>query len=336
MKFFLKFNQATLSRNLTIMTIALIIDMIWGDPKKIYNKIPHPIYGIGKLIHELDKKLNKQNYSIKTKKRNGFIAIFIIITLTGIVTHFLQRLIFTLFPNKIGIILSSIIASIFIAQRSLYEHVQAVKKQVDRQDIIKARFAVSQIVGRKTENLNFSEICCASIESLAENFSDGVISPIFWGIIGGLPGIIIFKSINTADSMIGHLTYKYRSFGYASAKIDDFANYIPARLSALLISIINDKNLLSNVKLIYNDARKHNSPNAGWPEAAMAYALNIQFACSRHYLEQNIIITRIGRGRNQLFSCDIRQSCLFFYKTSLSIVLILLFFARLTKNIRIY
>lgn len=317
-------NQKQFSRNLTIMIIAFIIDMIWGDPKNIYKKIPHPVSWIGKLIHLLDQQLNKQNKLPKIQKRNGFIALFTIITLPGFIAYILQKLIFAFFRPNIAFFISGILGSIFIAQRSLYEHVDAVKKKLEQQDLPQARIAVSQIVGRETKNLGASEICCAAIESLAENFSDGVIAPIFWGCIGGLPGIVIFKSINTADSMIGHFTQKYRYFGYASAKTDDYVNFIPARLSALLILFANCQHMFHRLKSIRQDAKKHNSPNAGWPESAMARVLNIQFICPRHYQEHSAPSPKIGQGRHQLFPQDIQKACSVFNKACLINILLMI------------
>ncbi|MBH9973359.1 MULTISPECIES: adenosylcobinamide-phosphate synthase CbiB [Commensalibacter] len=311
-------------RNIEIMIIALMIDMIWGDPEKIYKKIPHPICYVGKLIHFLELKLNKKNKNANIQKRNGFITLFFNFLVPGLIAHLFQKFVFAFFRPSLATFLSGIFGSIFIAHRSLYEHVHAVREKIDQNDLAGARIALSHIVGRKTDNLNMSEICCATIESLAENFSDGVISPVFWGYIGGLPGLLVFKSINTADSMIGHLTEQYRNFGYASAKMDDYMNLVPARLSALLILLTNPKKLFHNLKPVCKDARKHNSPNAGWPEAAMAYTLNIQLLCPRHYKDHIVESPRIGRERSQLYSEDICKACKIYYYASFIKLIILI------------
>lgn len=324
-KIFFHYYKNTLQRNLKIILVAIVIDAIWGDPKQFYEKFSHPVIWIGKLINLLDQKLNKPNIASYTQKKHGFYALFFIVTIPSFIGFLLQKILFRLFYYNLAIFLSGIIGSIFIAQRSLYEHVDAVRKEIDQKNLTKARLAVSKIVGRETKHLDQSSICRAAIESLAENFSDGVIAPIFWGYIGGLPGIIAYKAINTADSMIGHLTKRYQHFGYAAAKTDDYVNYPAARLSALYILLCSN-NFFKNLKQTFQNAKKHNSPNAGWPEAAMAHCLNIQLAGPRQYKEQVINTPYIGKGRKHLTSTDIKKALINFNISSLInyILLILL------------
>lgn len=300
--------QTLLLRHLKIMAIAIFIDAIWGDPKQIYNKIPHPIIWIGNLIDYLDKKLNHPQDTAPQQKRNGFLTLGLTVALPCLIGYFIQKSLFKIFPKPIAYLLSGIIGSIFIARRSLYEHVQDVSNALEHPDINIARHAVSQIVGRNTSQLDHSGIVRAAIESLAENFSDGVTAPIFWGCIGGLPGIIIYKAINTADSMIGHKTTKYQYFGYAAAKTDDYVNYPASRLSALWIILAASKKPINDIKQVIKEAKKHNSPNAGWPEAAMATCLSIYLAGPRQYKDIVLNTAWIGNGRKELNRNDIQNA----------------------------
>lgn len=307
-KLFSYFIQYFLIRHLQIMLIAALIDAVWGEPRWIYNKIPHPIIWIGTLIGVLDKKLNHNNHTAQQQKRNGFIALGISLIIPCLIGAFLQKIFFKFLPKPIAYLLSGIISSIFIAKRSLHQHVYDVEKALTAKDIKAARYAVSQIVGRKTDQLDQSGIARAAIESLAENFSDGVTAPIFWGCIGGIPGIITYKAINTADSMIGHKNKKYQFFGYAAAKTDDYINYPAARLSALLIILTASKTPFSDFKTVIQEAKKHSSPNAGWPEAAMATCLYIYLAGPRQYQEIVIHTGWIGTGKMELNHKDIAKS----------------------------
>lgn len=300
--------RTVLRRHLKIMAIAIFIDAVWGDPKQIYNKIPHPIIWIGNLIGYLDKKLNHPQDTAQRQKRNGFITLGVTITLPCIMGYWIQKILFKVFSKPIAYLFSGIIGSIFIARRSLYEHVQNVSNALEQHDVNIARNEVSQIVGRNTSQLDSSGIARAAIESLAENFSDGVTAPIFWGCIGGLPGIIIYKAINTADSMIGHKTNKYRYFGYAAAKTDDYVNYPASRLSALWIILAASRKPMHDLKAVIKDAKKHNSPNAGWPEAAMATCLSIYLAGPRQYKETIVNTAWIGSGRKKIDQKDIQKS----------------------------
>ena len=186
-----------------------------------------------------------------------------------------------------GVLLQALVVSIFLAQNSLYQHVASVAKACKADDLIDARSQISHIVGRDPNSLDQRAIGRAAIESLSENFSDGVVAPIFWYVVGGLPALIAYKALNTSDSMIGYLTDKYADFGWCAARFDDAANFIPARLSAFIITIAafitpsatGNRAFTTAIR----DAKKHRSKNAGWPEAAMAGALGIKIAGPRNY-----------------------------------------------------
>ncbi|WP_271801857.1 adenosylcobinamide-phosphate synthase CbiB [Commensalibacter communis] len=333
-KLFIYVIQTLLLRHLKIMAIAILIDAIWGDPKQIYSKIPHPIVWIGNLIGLLDKKFNHPTEAPQQQKRKGFIALGLAVTIPSILGYFSQKIIFDYLPKPIAYLISGMIGSIFVARRSLHEHVQNVADALDQSDINLARHAVSQIVGRNTEQLNQSGIARAAIESLAENFSDGVTAPIFWGGVGGLPGIIAYKAINTADSMIGHKTKKHLFFGYAAAKTDDYVNYPASRLSALWIILAASKHPIVDFQFVVQEAKKHNSPNAGWPEAAMATCLSIYLAGPRQY--QNTVINTpwIGRGRKTVSKRNLKNALkLFSLACNLYYLFVLLSLYVLTKSI---
>ncbi|HAT84789.1 MAG TPA: cobalamin biosynthesis protein [Rhizobiales bacterium] len=282
-----------------IAFLALIMDALVGDPDWFWRRLPHPVVWIGTFISLLEKSLNapltlppeRQDIHM-TRFRGMLMPLYLIVPALG-VGAIIQKLLFDLGIG--GILATGLIASVFIAQRSLSDHVYRVWQPLSNGDLNEARKAVSMIVGRDPEQLDAAGIARASIESTAENFSDGVVAPLFWLLIGGLPGLFAYKAINTADSMIGHKNERYQYFGWASAKLDDVVNLIPARISMILLLLggkLRPKGpgekhpstgIWSNVKKIWLDAPKHRSPNAGWPEGAMAYLLNITLSGPRIY-----------------------------------------------------
>jgi adenosylcobinamide-phosphate synthase len=209
-------------------------------------------------------------------------------------------------------VLVAALAGSLIAQRSLHEHVERVADALEREGLEAARMAVSQIVGRDPQSLDEARVARAAIESLAENFSDGVVAPVFWLAVGGLAGGAAYKAINTADSMIGHNNEKYREFGYASARLDDLANFPASRLSALLISaaaaMTDRESAWRAWETVMRDARLHRSPNAGWPEAAMAGALGLSLAGPRAYAGVMVDDAFMGDGRREANAQDIRAA----------------------------
>ncbi|WP_417838802.1 adenosylcobinamide-phosphate synthase CbiB [Tritonibacter scottomollicae] len=246
---------------------ALILDAALGEPKWLWSRLPHPAVLMGRLVQALDDGLNEGD----GKRGRGVVAVAVLV-LTGLVLGW------TL--SWLGSVVSVLIAAILIAQRSLIDHVSAVATGL-RQGLPEGRAAVAMIVSRDTDSMTGPQVARSAIESGAENFSDGVIAPVFWFLVAGLPGLLIYKLINTADSMIGYRTEAYEEFGWAAARFDDVLNIIPAQLSALLLAVVTRRT--GDWGEISTDARKHRSPNAGWPEAAMARALGVALAGPRSY-----------------------------------------------------
>lgn len=266
-----------------IILLALIIDVLAGDPKWLYRVIPHPVVLLGKLIAVLETRTNKSGDSSWLQFRWGVQCSVIVITVAALVGYTIATVCQI---SPAGMILLAVLASSLIAWRGLYTHVRDVMVSLDN-SLEEGRVAIAHIVGRDPEGLDESAISRAAIESLAENFSDGTVAPVFWFAFLGLPGLCAYKAINTLDSMIGHHNERYEFFGRAAARIDDAVNYIPARLTAFLIVaaafFIKGANAKDALRAIFEDARYHRSVNAGWPEAAMAGALGIALAGPRMY-----------------------------------------------------
>ena len=251
-----------------ILIAALLLDAAFGEPRWLWDRLPHPAVLMGRLVGWCDARFNRDG---ELKLKGTLVAAGLLATglSLGWVIHIL--------PDH-GVI-EGLTVAILIAQKSLVEHVRAVATAL-RLSIPEGRRAVAMIVGRDTADMTGPDIARAAIESAAENLSDGVVAPVFWYLVAGLPGILAYKLVNTADSMIGHLTPKYRDFGWASARLDDLLNLIPARMTALLIALTHG---WIDPKPILRDAPKHRSPNAGWPESALAPVLNIALSGPRSY-----------------------------------------------------
>jgi adenosylcobinamide-phosphate synthase len=268
-----------------IVIAALAFDALIGDPDWLWRRLGHPVSLIGALIDLLDRKFNHDDQSPEQRKSEGINSTAILVVIAVAVGALIQFVVQIL---PAGNIILALIASIFIAQRSLYQHVAEVRTAFAEGGLPAARDAVSRIVGRDPEHLDEAGVCRAGIESCAENFSDGVVAPVFWLALLGLPGLIAYKAINTADSMIGHRTERHESFGWAAARLDDLVNLVPARLSALLLAVaapIAGGSIGTSLGVVQRDASKHRSPNAGWPESAMAGALGLALAGPRRYAE---------------------------------------------------
>jgi adenosylcobinamide-phosphate synthase len=266
-----------------IVLAALAFDALIGDPDWLWRRLGHPVAWIGALIDHLDRALNREHWSQRQRKAAGILSAGIIVAIAGLVGFFVQSTVPQTPPGNVAV---ALIASVFIAQRSLYQHVAKVRSAFAECGLAGGRASVSMIVGRDPEQLDDAGVCRAAIESCAENFSDGVVAPVFWLALLGLPGLIAYKAINTADSMIGHRTERYRSFGWAAARLDDLVNLIPARLSAVLLAVgapIAGGSVGTSLKVVRRDASQHRSPNAGWPESAMAGALALALAGPRRY-----------------------------------------------------
>lgn len=251
------------------LVLAMLIDALFGEPDWAWKNLPHPAVLMGRAIDWADTKFNKGEQRILK-------GAAVILILSAMVWWF-----GTLVPHlPFGGVFEVLLAAILIAQKSLAQHVQAVSDGL-RKSLSHGRQAVSMIVGRDTSEMDESAISRGAIESAAENFSDGVVAPIFWFMIAGLPGLMVYKLVNTADSMIGYRTDKYEEFGKFAARLDDALNWVPARLSAIVFMIAQGRWDIWG--LIRRDAPLHRSPNAGWPEAAMAAGLDVALSGPRSY-----------------------------------------------------
>lgn len=264
--------------HLIITLLAWAIEAIFGWPSWLYDRIRHPVVWIGTLISFLERRLNNENVSHGKRVWLGgftsFVTILAVCTAAWLGASAIET-------PWISIAVQAIIASSLIASRSMYKHVHAVQTPLEAGNIEGARTAVSMIVGRDTQTLEARGVAGAALESLAENTSDGVTAPLFWSALLGLPGIAAYKAINTLDSMIGHRSARYLAFGAIAARIDDAANIVPARLTGALFALVGWR--AQGWRAMAQDAGKHASPNAGWPEAAMAGALGIKLGGPRAY-----------------------------------------------------
>jgi adenosylcobinamide-phosphate synthase len=289
--------------------LALLIEATAGYPERVLRAMGHPVIWFGGLIGRLDRTLNRPERSSAFRKAAGFLALFIIIAIPAAAAFALE---WTLLLLPYGFVLVGALASSLIAQRSLHQHVARVAEALEQGGLDGGRKAVSQIVGRDPEALDGAGVARAAIESLAENFSDGVVAPVFWLAVGGLPGGAAYKAVNTADSMIGHKTERHRDFGYASARFDDWVNLPASRLSALLIvaagAMVEREAASRAWQAVMRDARHHRSPNAGWPEAAMAGALGLALAGPRVYDGVTVDDALMGNGRRDATARDIRAA----------------------------
>lgn len=264
--------------------LALIVERAIGYPAWLVKTVGHPVMWIGWLIALLDRQLNREASTPEARRAMGMAALLITCVASGLAGWAVMWL---LGPTIFGLLATAIVASSLIAQKSLEEHVLAVAEALDRDGVDAGRKAVSLIVGRDPEALDESGIARAAIESLSENFSDGVVAPAFWLGLFGLPGAAIYKAVNTADSMIGHRTERHGQFGWVAARFDDLINLPASRLTAMLIvaaaAITRGADAKAAWRAIRRDAPLHRSPNAGWPEAAMAGALGVALAGPRAY-----------------------------------------------------
>jgi adenosylcobinamide-phosphate synthase len=261
------------------MAVALAIDAVLGWPEQLFRLVGHPVTWLGRLIDRMDATCNRSSHPPALRRATGVIATLVVIALPTIAAIVIQVELTTGWSR---IVIAGILAWPLVALRSLHDHLTAVAHPLLSGDIEGARSAVSRIVGRDPASLDEAGIARASLESLAENTSDGVVAPVLWGAIFGLPGIVGYKTINTLDSMIGHRTPRHEAFGWAAARIDDLVNFIPARLTGFLFAILSARPA-DALACMTRDAQRHRSINAGWPEAAMAGALGVRLSGPRAY-----------------------------------------------------
>lgn len=261
------------------MAVAMAVDALAGWPAWLFARIGHPVTWLGRLVASVDGAWNRSSDPPALRRAAGVAGALVVIAFSVALGCVLQS---ALGLGWIQVVLVGVIAWPLVALRSLHDHVAAVAIPLQAGDIACARDAVSRIVGRDPAALDEAGIARAAIESLAENTSDGIVAPVFWGALFGLPGILGYKAINTLDSMIGHRTERHEAFGWAAARIDDIANFIPARLTGFLFVLFSARPSEA-LSCMIRDARRHRSPNAGWPESAMAGALGVRLSGPRNY-----------------------------------------------------
>jgi adenosylcobinamide-phosphate synthase len=303
--------------HLVLLFFALILDRLAGDPPWLWRQVPHPVVIFGKGIDFLELRLNGEGFTAEGRRLNGVVSILALLIVSALVGAGISLLASKL--GLLGLAVETVIAAVFLAQKSLGDHVLAVADGLRSGGLTGGRQAVAMIVGRDPNTLDTSGVCRAAIESLSENFADGVVAPVFWYAIAGLPGLLAYKMLNTADSMIGHKNERFLDFGWASARLDDLANWPAARLSAGLIALAAAIRLGAaagrrSLSAALRDSGLHRSPNSGWPESAMAGALDLQLAGPRVYGGQRVSEPMMhAAGRDDASLVDIMRGVSVFY-----------------------
>jgi adenosylcobinamide-phosphate synthase len=295
------------ARALAILLVALAGDALLGDPPWLYRRLPHPVVLLGRAITRLEQWLLEPGAS---DRRKTFAGAALVAAVAGGAAGAGLAARLLLAPLPSGWLAEAALVGTLLAQRSLVEHVGAVADGLDR-GLAEGRAAVARIVGRDPERLDRAGVGRAAVESLAENFSDGVAAPLFWAALAGLPGILAYKAVNTLDSMVGHKSERYRAFGRASARLDDLVNLVPARLSGVLVCLAGWAREgvppWRSLRAMARGAGRHRSPNAGWPEAAMAAVLGVRLAGPRVYGGRLVEDAWMGDGRAAVTPSDIRR-----------------------------
>ena len=261
-----------------LMLAAWAVELILGWPDPLFRRLRHPVVWIGALIRTMEVRLNRPGLTFAARYALGGVSVLIVTTAAGGIAVLVTR---ALPDNGFGFAVEALVGSAFIASRSLHAHVVAVAKPLRAGDLACARTAVSMLVGRDPASMQRPGVARAALESLAENTSDGVVAPIFWGVLFGLPGLVAYKAINTLDSMLGHRNKRFEAYGGIAARLDDVANWVPARLTGMLLVVSAGRSAAWRVMI--RDGRRHRSPNAGWPEAALAGALGVRLSGPRVY-----------------------------------------------------
>lgn len=279
---------------------ALAGEAALGWPAWLYARVGHPVGGFARLIGACERRWNRVERPDARRRAGGVATIVLVVAAGGGGGWIVQALA----DRALGWIGVALLAVPGLAQRSLDDHVRPVARALEAGDFDAARAAVARIVGRDVAALDEAGVARAAIESLAESFCDGVAAPLFWLLVGGLPGLWAYKGVNTADSLIGHYEPRWRAFGWAAARLDDAANWVPARLAGGLICLCGG----GGWRVMRRDARRHASPNAGWTEAAMAGALDLRLAGPVAY--DGVVADKpwIGAGRAELTARDVRRA----------------------------
>ncbi len=287
---------------------AALVEAAIGYPAPVYRAIGHPVTWMGRLLGLLERRLNREADPFGRRRASGVGALAILLAASAGAAF-----VFLWFVSNgvLGMVLTVLAATSLIAQRSLYDHVRAVADALEQDGLAAGRKTVSMIVGRDPDRLDEAGVARAAIESLAENFSDGIVAPVFWMAVAGLPGAVLYKASNTADSMIGHRTPRFAAFGWGAARLDDVVNLPASRLSALFIALAaaaTGGSPTGAMRAVWRDASRHRSPNAGWPEAAMAGALGLRLAGPRVYGAELVDDAFMGDGRRDAAAGDIRAA----------------------------
>lgn len=290
-----------------IAAFAFGLERLFGYPAALQNRIGHPVEWIGRLIGLLDEKFNRRQDAPERRQLAGMVALAVVLIATGFAAGLITVLCRTL---PYGFLIEAPIASAFLASRQLGQAVSAVAKGL-MASLPQGQAALQPIVGRDAKSLDAHGVARAAIETLSENASDGVMAPLFYLALFGLPGIALYKAVNTADSMLGHLTERHRDFGWASARLDDAVNFVPARLTAFLIALaarLTGNDGVAALDAARRDAPKQDSPNSGWPEAAMAGALGLKLGGPRAYRGEMADLPFMGSGRLAATPEDIERA----------------------------
>ena len=295
-----------------IAAVALVVEMGVGYPPPLFARVGHPVSWIGAGIATLDRRFNRESDKPSRRRLAGFLALAaVLVTVTGFAVA-AQVILVSVMPPIVALLVGGLVASSCLAQRSLDQHVRAVAVALESHDLAAARACVSMIVGRDTAALDEAGVARAAIESLAENFADGVVAPALWLALAGLPGGFAYKAVNTADSMIGHRTPRHAAYGFAAAKLDDAVNWPAARLAGfwlvLAAGLARETSARQAWRVMRRDAAGHASPNAGWPEAAMAGALGIRLGGPRRYDGRLVEDAAMGEGTAMVGSATIRRA----------------------------
>lgn len=305
------------------MVVAMAVDAVLGWPAWLFTWIGHPVTWLGRLIGAIDGAWNRASDPPTVRRAAGVAGALLVIALSVALGWALQSLLQWVLPWEwVQVVTVGVLAWPLVALRSLHDHVSAVAKPLRAGDIAAARDAVSRIVGRDPAVLNEAGIARAAIESLAENASDGIVAPVFWGALFGLPGILGYKAINTLDSMIGHRSERHEAFGWAAARIDDVANFIPARLTGFLFVLLAPRRSEA-LSCMTRDARRHRSPNAGWPEAAMAGALGVRLSGPRIYHGSTTNEPWLNEGARDPLAADIGEGLTVYSRAMLLLAAVL-------------
>jgi adenosylcobinamide-phosphate synthase len=310
-----------------ILVLALLLDALIGDPAAIWNRVPHPVRLLGRLIEWLEDSFSDAAAGAKAQRLNGWFAMSLLLAICIVGGAFVTVL---LAFTGVQVFLEAVLVAVLLAGRDLYDHVVRVAAALEEGGLAAARDEVGRIVGRDVDGLDEPGVAGAAIESMAEGFCDGLVAPALWYGFFGLPGLLAYKALNTADSMIGHMSDEYRDFGRAAAKLDDWANFVPARLAGLILVgaawLLPGTDARRAYETMRRDAPRHHSPNAGWTEAAVAGALGLAIAGPRRYGGELREDAWMGDGRRELTAADIRRALrLYLHAGGLFLVLMFVF-----------